>query len=123
VPDHEPSILIVDDDADIREALGDVLTDHGYQIAAVRNGREALTYLRKGARPRLILLDVMMPVMDGLTFRREQMQDPELAQLPVLLISAGHEAGLDLQALGLTQMMRKPIDLNQLLDAVSRHHR
>jgi CheY-like chemotaxis protein len=118
----EPFILIVDDDADIREALSDVLTDHGYQTVALRNGLEALEHLRSGARPRLILLDAMMPVMDGPTFRRAQMVDPELSSLPVLMISAGHDSGLDLQALGLPKMMHKPIDLDQLLAAISLHH-
>jgi CheY-like chemotaxis protein len=122
VPTDEPSILIVDDDADIREGLIDILTDHGYLVKAVRNGREALDHLRLGARPRLILLDAMMPVMDGLTFRREQLIDPELKELPVLMISASSRSKLDAQGLGFVGVMTKPIDLDQLLEVIERHH-
>jgi CheY-like chemotaxis protein len=122
VSTDEPSILIVDDDADIREALTDVLTDHGYRVESVRNGREALDHLRHGARPRLILLDAMMPVMDGLTFRREQLVDPDLKELPVLMISAGSRAKVDAQDLGFVGVMSKPIDLDRLLEVISRHY-
>jgi len=122
VPTDEPSILIVDDDADIREALIDILTDHGYRVEAVRNGREALEHLRLGARPRLILLDAMMPVMDGLTFRREQLTDPQLRELPVLMISASSHSKLDAQGLGFVGVMSKPINLEQLLEVIERHY-
>lgn len=116
-----PAILIVDDDPDIREALLDVLTDHGYSAEALSNGREALEYLRAGARPQLILLDLMMPVMDGLQFRHEQVSDPELRELPVLLISAGNDVAKSAQALGVPHSMRKPLDLAKLLEVVARH--
>jgi two-component system chemotaxis response regulator CheY len=122
VPTDEPSILIVDDDADIREALIDILTDHGYRVEAVRNGREALEHLRLGARPRLILLDAMMPVMDGLTFRREQLTDPQLRELPVLMISASSHSKLDAEGLGFVGVMSKPINLEQLLEVIERHY-
>lgn len=122
VPTAEPSILIVDDDADIREALIDVLTDHGYRVLAVRNGREALDHLRLGPRPSLILLDAMMPVMDGLSFRREQLTDPELRELPVLMISAGSHSKLDVAELGLVGVLQKPIDLDRLLEVISLHY-
>lgn len=116
-----PSILVVDDDPDIREALVDVLTDHGYSARAVSNGREALDYLRGGARPNLILLDLMMPVMDGLQFRQEQVNDPELKGLPVFVISAGNDVAQNAATLGVAGSMRKPIDLDKLLDVVARH--
>jgi CheY-like chemotaxis protein len=121
VHSSQRSILIVDDDADIREALLDVLADHGFYAVAVKNGREALDHLRLGARPRLILLDAMMPVMDGVSFRREQLVDPELSALPVLMISAGSRAALDARDLGLVGVMSKPIDLDALLEVVLRH--
>ncbi len=116
-----PSILVVDDDPDIREALVDVLTDHGYSARAVSNGREALDYLRGGARPNLILLDLMMPVMDGLQFRQEQVNDPDLKELPVFVISAGNDVAQSAATLGVAGSMRKPIDLDKLLDIVARH--
>ena len=114
------SVLIVDDDIDIREALLDVLTDHGYAVEAVANGREALDYLQQGARPCLILLDLMMPVMNGSQFRAAQLQDPQLRDLPVLLISAGNDIDQRSKALD-TESMRKPLDLERLLTFVARH--
>ena len=114
------SVLIVDDDADIREALLDVLNDHGYPASAVANGREALDYLRGGKRPCLILLDLMMPIMNGTQFRDEQLRDPNLRDVPVLVISAGNELEQRSKALG-TESMRKPVDLEKLLDVIARH--
>ena len=114
------SVLIVDDDADIREALLDVLTDHGYTAEAVANGREALDYLQQGARPCLILLDLMMPVMNGSQFRAAQLQDPQLREVPVLVISAGNDIDQRSKALD-TESLRKPLDLERLLSLVARH--
>lgn len=115
------TILIVDDDADIREALVDVLTDHGYRSHAVAHGAAALAALQGGMRPCLILLDLMMPVMDGLTFRQHQLADPALKELPVLVISAGNDLSMVASTLGAVETLRKPIDLDKLLDAVARH--
>ncbi|MET0342182.1 MAG: response regulator [Polyangiales bacterium] len=114
------NVLIVDDDVDIREALVDVLADHGYPATAVANGREALDYLHAGDRPCLILLDLMMPVMNGAQFRAAQLGDPALRDLPVLLISAGNDLEQRSAALA-TESMRKPIDLSRLLEVVARH--
>ena len=116
-----PAILIVDDDADIREALTDVLADYGYQPHAVANGREALDALQAGALPAVILLDLMMPVMDGAQFRREQLHDPRIAAVPVIVISAGNDVQQAAQSLGVADTMNKPIDLQQLLARISSH--
>jgi CheY-like chemotaxis protein len=113
--------LVVDDDADIREALVDVLVDHGYCARAVANGREALESLRRGALPSLILLDLMMPIMDGATFRREQLSDPDLKDVPVVVISAGNDLQRHASSLGVVDTMRKPIDLERLLATIARH--
>ena len=77
-------ILVVDDDPDIRDSLREVLEDEGYGTSCVANGREALDFLRSGKRPCVILLDLMMPVMDGWQFLEEQKRDPALAAIPVL---------------------------------------
>src|SRR5690242_7123757 len=83
------TLLVVEDDADVREALIEVLADHGYFALAAANGREALEILRaEGPRPSVILLDIMMPVMDGQQFRAAQLEDPELAAIPVIVLSA-----------------------------------
>jgi CheY-like chemotaxis protein len=115
------SVLIVDDDPDIREALVDVLTDHGYSSHAVAHGAAAMAVLKTGLRPCLILLDLMMPVMDGVTFRQHQLADPDLKELPVLVISAGTSLSIHAAALGAVESLRKPLDLDKLLEAVARH--
>src|SRR5689334_11479746 len=80
-------VLIVEDDADLREMMAQLLTMEGFASTAVANGREALDYLRDGGRPNVILLDLMMPVMDGWEFLREQTRDTVLATLPVIILS------------------------------------
>src|SRR5947207_15447872 len=88
VMDPRDYILIVEDDFDIREALTQILEDEGFQVRCASNGREALEVATSGPAPRLILLDLMMPVMNGWQFRAEQLKDPRLAEVPVLVISA-----------------------------------
>src|SRR5262245_41874314 len=81
-------VLIVDDDQDIRDTLGGVLTEEGYRVVGAANGQEALDYLKDGERPCLILLDLMMPVMDGWQFLKQQGMSPSLAEIPVVVITA-----------------------------------
>ena len=83
------AVLLVEDDIDVREAVADTLDEAGYRVSPARNGQEALDMLRSGAvQPRVILLDLMMPVMDGWQFREEQLRDPALASIPVVALSA-----------------------------------
>ena len=84
------SVLVVDDDLDIRSALIDVLEDHGFEAKGAINGRDALDKLQAAGeeKPCLIVLDLMMPVMDGRAFRETQLGKPALAGIPVLIISA-----------------------------------
>jgi CheY-like chemotaxis protein len=112
-----PGILVVDDDPDIRESLREVLEDEGYAVTCVSNGREALDHLQKtAARPCVILLDLMMPVMDGWTFREHQLKDPALAEIPVYVISAaGNVAGAPVAK---DRFIPKPIMLDHLLSLV-----
>lgn len=81
-------ILVVDDDPDMREALGLLLETRGYRVTSVGNGAEALTTLRAGTRPCVIVLDLMMPVKNGFEFCAEQRLDTELANIPVVVLSA-----------------------------------
>src|SRR5262245_42774882 len=82
-------IFIVDDDRDTRNALAELLEAEGFAVDGAANGREALARLRsRDAHPAVILLDLMMPGMDGWDFRSEQMRDPELASVPVVIVSA-----------------------------------
>lgn len=106
---RDAAILIVDDDAGSRKALAEVLTDEGYSVAMASDGADGLTYLRQGHRPRVILLDLMMPGIDGWDFRAEQKRDAALADIPVIAISA---AGKLLDA---DHSLRKPINVEALL--------
>jgi CheY-like chemotaxis protein len=114
-------VLVVEDDPDIRATLCEALEDHGFVAIAAGNGAEALTYLRGGnERPNLILLDLMMPVMDGRTFRGEQLADAMLASIPVVVISA--YCGVARYAEDLSaECVAKPVRLETLLEVARRH--
>ena len=112
-------ILVVEDDEQIREALCELLEDAGYRTVGVGNGQEALTYLANGQRPCLIVLDLMMPVMDGWQFRREQQRDPALATIPVLVVTAaGNRNGDELTNV---DVIAKPFKMEELMTAVARN--
>lgn len=110
-------VLLVDDDADIRESLRDLLTDEGYEVLCARDGREALDVLLAGERPSLIVLDLIMPVMDGVEFLTHLRADPDLASLPVVVASASSMV----QPPPDTPLLRKPVNVDRLLELVERH--
>jgi CheY-like chemotaxis protein len=115
------SVLVVDDDPYIRDALADVLADEGYEVTAARDGEEALEILRASLRPAVILLDLRMPGMSGWEVRKRLLADPELSAIPVVLLSADahlEDAAATLRAAG---SLRKPPSLDELLEAVGRH--
>ena len=85
---EDPQILVVEDDEDAREAMVALLQMKGYRAVPAGNGREALDYLDQAPPPDLIILDLWMPVMDGWQFRSEQMKNPRLADIPVIVVSA-----------------------------------
>jgi CheY-like chemotaxis protein len=111
--DH--AVLLVDDDLDIREALTDILEDRGFHVSGAGNGREALTVLRSlDTPPSVILLDLMMPIMDGYGFLEEHRKDASLAAIPVAIITAGH--GVDRSRIDeVTPIVPKPINVERLL--------
>jgi signal transduction histidine kinase len=106
-------LLIVEDDSSIRLALSDMLNDEGFDVTTAVNGRDALDDLRSGAAPDVILLDLMMPVMDGWEFRVEQRSDPMLSGIPLLAMSADLSAKA--RAIAADGYIRKPIDFPDLL--------
>lgn len=111
-------ILIVEDDFDIRDTLSQILADEGYRVSTAANGREALDLLATGALPSIILLDLMMPVMNGWQFRAAQRQDARLSGIPVVVISA--DAGVFQRAdvLDAAAILKKPVQLDELLEKV-----
>lgn len=111
-------ILLVEDDRSIREAVQSVLEDDGYDVVQAENGRDALDRLRSGALPDLVVLDLRMPVMDGWEFRAAQKNDPNLAGIPVLAVSADGSAKAE--AIAADGYLRKPLSTRTLLDTVAR---
>jgi CheY-like chemotaxis protein len=114
-------VLIVEDDTDLRQALSQILADEGYRVDGAEHGLHALEQLRDGCRPCVILLDLTMPVMNGWQFRDQQRQDPDLAEIPVVVISAGANLSEQIVPLGIQDYIRKPIQLGQLLATVRRY--
>jgi CheY-like chemotaxis protein len=113
-------VLIVDDDRDIRETLRELLELEGWTATTARNGAEALERMRQSA-PGLVLLDLVMPVMDGVEVCRRRAADPELARIPVAVISA--VVGLDarLAQLDIAGYLEKPVKIETLLETVRRY--
>ncbi|MBV9950041.1 MAG: response regulator, partial [Myxococcales bacterium] len=112
------TLLVVEDDADIREALDGLLSMEGFRVAGCGNGREALDWLRASPKPDVILLDLMMPVMDGWQFRVMQKDDPELAKIPVVALSA--DATAKAAAIDADAYLKKPVDYETLIDTIDR---
>jgi CheY-like chemotaxis protein len=111
-------ILVVDDDDDIRESIVEILVDHDYATAEARHGEDALQQLRGGLRPDAILLDLMMPVLDGRAFRDAQRADPVLAGIPVVVLSAHSDVAVTAADMKPCAFLKKPSSLKEVLAAV-----
>jgi CheY-like chemotaxis protein len=119
--DRDHTILVVDDDEDLRLALSDILEAEGYGVMHAENGVDALDKLRDGhGKPHVILLDLMMPKMDGVTFRKVQLQDPAIADIPVVIVSANWKSAQTVQDLGVAGVLPKPFSTVDLITTVSR---
>lgn len=108
------TILIVEDDQDIRETLMSVLEDEGYAVLGAANGQVGLEVLAKGDRPCMILLDLMMPVMSGAEFLSKMRKDDWLAPIPVIVVSAWPKEARGIS--GVQGFVKKPVDLRLLLE-------
>ena len=115
------SVLVVEDDDDVRAALTTLLELHGYTVREATNGREALAHLADPAAICLILLDLFMPDMNGWTFRTEQMKDPRVAHIPVVVISADASAAKRAISTGVIAALTKPVEFETLLQVVGEH--
>jgi CheY-like chemotaxis protein len=117
-----PRVLLVEDDPDIRHVLASLLGRSGYEVAGAGDGRQALEYLGRHEAPRLILLDLMMPVMDGWAFLQARRARPALLDVPVVVFSAVDDGtGPDPRELGAAEVLRKPVGLADVLDAARRY--
>jgi CheY-like chemotaxis protein len=115
-------ILVIDDETSIRDVLTEVLEEEGYGVVTAANGLEAISVLRHSREPPcVILLDWMMPVMTGWEFCKEQQQDPALAAIPVVVLSATQNIQQEAAALGAAAHIPKPINFNHLLHTVERY--
>jgi CheY-like chemotaxis protein len=109
------NVLLVEDDRDISECLTEFLQSEGYQVQNASNGKVALELLRtRGPLPDIILLDLMMPIMDGFAFREEQLKNSELALIPVVLMTADSQIEVAQQKLRVGFFVRKPVDIEAL---------
>ena len=115
-------VLIVDDDQGIRDALSELLEMEGYLVQVAPNGEEGLQRLRTmHPEPGLVLLDLMMPAVDGLEFRKRQMAENIRTHIPVVLMSADGQIEKKRMNSGITDYLRKPMDISQVMDIVERH--
>jgi CheY-like chemotaxis protein len=115
------TVLVVDDDFDVRESLAEILRDEGYEVATAADGDEGLAWLGAHAPPSLILLDWMMPRCDGAQFRARQAADARLASIPVVVLTADLRISGKAHAVGASAFLPKPVTIARLLDAVRQH--
>ena len=113
-------ILIVEDDHDVAQSVAEVLESSGYGTGIAANGREALDYLKTNTHPDLILLDMMMPVMDGWQFREEQRKSPAFDSIPVVIVTADGNARGKAEAIQAAGLVSKPVTIDGLLNEVER---
>jgi CheY-like chemotaxis protein len=113
------SIFVVDDDPDLRELLGELLMEEGYAARLLENGRKALDLLRSGVRPSLILLDLMMPEMNGWQFLEAQRGSERFRDIPVVVMTASR--GFEDGAASSVEILYKPVAIEQLIEAVERY--
>jgi two-component system, OmpR family, alkaline phosphatase synthesis response regulator PhoP len=110
-----PTVLVVDDEQDIRDMCAEILALEGYHVRTARNGKDALKEAREHP-PNLIVVDLMMPVMNGWQFLKAKQADASLAAVPVVVLTAFADSHVE----GAAVLLRKPFDLEALLTAAAR---
>ena len=117
-------VMLVEDDRDLRDTFKTLLEINGFEVLSAENGQDALDQLRSSTTlPDLILLDIMMPVMDGQAFRRIQMGDPRLREIPVVVTSADLNAEEKIQTSPVAAILEKPSGWDQILGVIRRFAR
>jgi DNA-binding response OmpR family regulator len=116
--DQPRLVLVVDDEHGIRDVVAAMLGAEGYAVLTAANGRDGLALL-DGSLPHVIVLDLMMPIMDGFAFRAQQLLSPWLARIPVIVVSAEYDIETAVRTLRPQAWLRKPFDLEVLLAAVA----
>jgi len=111
------SVLVVDDDPDLRDITRFVLEGEGFEVVTAEDGSEALQRLHAGELPAVVLLDLMMPVMNGYQFLEEVAKDPSLRELPIVVLTAAASPEVP----GAVEIVRKPIELGSLIKVVERY--
>ena len=111
-------ILVVEDDGAINDMLSQIFEEEGYTVVAVDNGQSAMAYLRANPVPCMILLDIMMPVMNGFQFLGEQQAEPRLSAIPVVVLTADVRAAERARSLAVARVLNKPIHFDDLLAVV-----
>jgi CheY-like chemotaxis protein len=118
-PERSPRVLVVDDDSGVRSAVRDFLHDEGFNVASAADGLDALKILRTGPHADVIVLDIIMPRMDGWDFRAAQLDDPALREIPVVVLTAsGFVPDTIRRQLNTFSVIAKPLDLDPFLKAV-----
>jgi DNA-binding response OmpR family regulator len=113
--------MIVEDDPDIRDCVQWILEDEGFEVVTAANGAEAEAELEHMDQPCVVLLDLMMPVMNGWDFRQQQRRTSTLASIPVVLMSAGAQLAIASEDLDAAAYVSKPVVIDDLLAIVRRH--
>jgi two-component system, chemotaxis family, chemotaxis protein CheY len=118
------TVLVVDDDEDIRVAMSDTLEAEGYRVLLAEDGLDALAKLRSGGeRPHLILLDLMMPNLDGSGFCAAKQKDPTISTIPVVIVSADSRVTQKAAELGVEASLAKPVRIAELVATIERFSR
>jgi len=113
------SVLLVEDDAELHEAMAAILDAEGYRVIGARDGQEAIDRLREGVRPSVIILDLMLPRKDGRQFRAEQLADPRLAEIPVIAYSGDTRVADAARDLRVRHWFSKPVNFGAMLEAIA----
>lgn len=111
-------ILLIDDEPDLRECISELLESEGYKVNQAENGKVALEKLKSGQIPRIIVLDYMMPVMDGKTFCENAAKDQQLSSIPIILLTAANVPTETTAEMAVSVKLEKPIDIEKFLNAV-----